>query len=164
MRYQNNQLYFECQLISLWNASRYYNIEIPKIGSKEYNRICDESRCIYGGCIDIEKEKQRLGLRSMRGKYNLIWVRNNLPVHFSIFCHRDYHSVLGIKIYKTKILLANYAYNRTHWISWKNLRERIIMNKCLICGYNGQLLFSSFEFSNKSCNNFVSPNDKFHDS
>ena len=29
------------------------------------------------------------------------------------------------------------------------------MNKCPICGSNGQLLFSSFECKNSSCNNFV---------
>ena len=40
MKYQNEQLYSECRLVSLWNAARFYNLEVPEIGSKEYDKIC----------------------------------------------------------------------------------------------------------------------------
>jgi hypothetical protein len=124
MKYQNNQLYCECQLVALWNAARFYGIDVPTIGTKQYKCICDESGCLYGGCININKEISRLGLKIIPGRTDILWVRKNIPVHFAIFCHRGYHSVLAIDVVGRNVKLANYAHNRLHSLSWDVLKSK----------------------------------------
>jgi len=125
MKYQNNQLYCECQLVALWNAARFYGInDIPQMGTQLYDDICDKGCCVYGGCININHEWDRLNLKAIRGTMNLRWVKKNIPVHFAVFCHRGYHSVLAVKVVKNKITLANYARNRLHTIDWNILKSK----------------------------------------
>lgn len=124
MKYQNYQLWSECQLVALWNAARFYGINVPKIGSMQYKKICSESCCIFGGCININKEIERLGFNVILGKFNFKWVKRNLPVDFTLFTHKGYHSVLAIGVKDKKLLLLNYATGRKHWLSWKKLLEK----------------------------------------
>lgn len=125
MKYQNKQRWCECQLVALWNAHKLLVPIPPKFGTENYKEICGKSKCIYGGCIDIEKEKQRLKLVSVRGIYKLWWVRQNLPVHFCVFHPtRGYHSVLAVRVNRNKILLANYAQGRLYWLSWQQLLKK----------------------------------------
>ncbi len=121
MRYQNNQLWSECQLVALWNAARFHVKLTPKMGSRLYKKICKESRCIYGGCIDIDKETKRLGFKVVPGRFNFKWIERNLPVHFTLFTHKGYHSVLAVGSRDKQLLLANYATGRLHWMGWKKL-------------------------------------------
>jgi len=120
MKYQNNQLWCECRLVSLWNAYRFFRKNPPIIGTKEYKSICENSYCMSGSCINIEKERKRLGITFVSGKCNLSWIRKNLPVQIALFTkHRGLHSVLVVKTKRNKLLLANYAYGRLYWLSWK---------------------------------------------
>lgn len=124
MIYQNYQLYCECQLVALWNAGRFHGLEVPKPGTRKYREACRRARAIYGGCLDLEPERQRLGLRLVPGFLMLGWVRKNLPVHFAIFCHRGYHSVLAVEVRGSRVLLTNYAKGRVHWIDWWKLAKK----------------------------------------
>jgi len=56
-KYQNNQLWCECQLVALWNACKFLGKEPPILGSSDYCFVCIDSGGVYGGCINIEKEK-----------------------------------------------------------------------------------------------------------
>lgn len=121
-RYQNKQLYCECQLVALWNAYRFLGGTPPVIGTKEYRSICKNGSCLYGPCINITTERKRLGLVFVPGEYKLKWVRENLPVHFLLFTkHRGYHSVLVVKVKRNKLLLANYTRGKLQWLSWKKV-------------------------------------------
>ena len=122
-KYINNQFYCECQLIAIWNAAKFYGFETPEPETRQYKTICKESRCLYGGCIDVDKEKERLNISSTRGLYSFKWVKYHLPVHFRVFCHRGYHSVLVVEVDNKDVILANYARNRLHRMSWKQLKE-----------------------------------------
>lgn len=127
MKYLNNQKYYECQLITLWNVAIFWGLGklVPKQFSKNYKRICDRARCMYGSVIDKEFEIKRLNLKAIIGKYNLKWIKYNLPVELSIFCHRGYHSVLIVGIVDKNIILANYARNRLHKISFIKLFKKV---------------------------------------
>ena len=128
MKYQNNQLYSECQLVSIWNAARFLEttseINIPQMGSDKYLQILDSCRCIYGGCIVSDYERERVGLKRIKGKMDLNFIINNLPYEFTLHCHRGYHSVLGIKVKDNKILLTNYAIGRLYWLNWETVKEK----------------------------------------
>jgi len=125
-RYQNKQLWSECMLVSLWNAARFHDVpKVPKIGTKEYKKIAIECKCINGACLsDIEKEAKRLGLISQEGELSIKWFKENLPVEFGVHCHRGYHSILVVNVKKDKLLLANYALGRTHWMNWDTFLEK----------------------------------------
>ena len=121
-KFQNKQLWCECQLVALWNAYRFLGGDPPVIGTKEYQTIVKDSGGIYGGCITIEEERKRLGITFVPGEYKLKWIRENLPVHLGLFTrHRGHHSVLVVKVYRNKLLLANYARGKLCWITWKKI-------------------------------------------
>lgn len=92
--------------------------------SWEYAFICIDAGCIYGACIRAHKEAHRLGLICVEGRWSLRWVKKNLPVRFLLFTnHRGWHDVLCIDVRKDKLLLANYAWGRLYWLSWKNVKR-----------------------------------------
>jgi hypothetical protein len=126
IKFIHNQKFCECQLISLWNSAIFLGLEslIPKQYSKKYKAICHRAKCIYGGVIDKDFEIKRLNLKSTTGSYNLRWIKKNLPVELSIFCHRGYHSILIVGIKNNNITLANYAKNRLHIIKWNKLLKK----------------------------------------
>jgi len=126
MRFQNYQLYYECQLVALWNAARFHKIKVPKIGGAQYRKICYESKAILGGCINIERERKRLGLVFMPGRIDLRWIRKNLPVHLAVFCHKGYHSVLVVDVDADDIItLVNYVKGTIFHIKWNSLKDKI---------------------------------------
>lgn len=125
-RYQNKQRYEECRLVSLWNAARYFGIEVPEFGSKQYEDACEKACCIVGACIDISEEEERLGLRRVRGKRSLHWIRRNLPVELGIHHPRKgFHSVLVVEVKRGRVLLTNYASNRVFWLRWNTVNRMI---------------------------------------
>ena len=125
-RYQNHQLFCECRLVSLWNAARYYGIKPPEPGSKRYKEACEEGCCIIGACINITKEEKRLGLKGVRGKKTLQWIRRNLPVELGVrHPRRGFHSVLIVEVRKSRLLLANYTRGRLYWMDWKTMKRKI---------------------------------------
>jgi len=124
MKYQNIQFWSECQLVALWNACIFHGKKPPELKSWKYALICIDAGGIYGACTNIKREVQRLGLKCIPGRWSLDWVKKNLPVGFSLFTHhRGYHKVLCIDVYKNKLLLANYAWERLYWLSWKNVKK-----------------------------------------
>lgn len=126
VRYQNSQRYMECRLVSLWNAARYFGIEAPEPGSKQYEDACEKACCVIGACIDISEEEERLGLRRVRGKRRLHWIRRNLPVELGIrHPRRGFHSVLIIKVKRGRVLLTNYAESRVFWLKWDTVNRMI---------------------------------------
>ncbi len=129
-RYINNQKFSSCQLVSLWNTALFHNLDpnAPPINSKKYREICKKAGCLYGGVINMNFEIDRLGMKAVSGKYNLRWIKNNLPVSLSIFCHRGYHSVLVVDVYKNNLTLTNYAKNRLHKLKWNALLNKVNKN------------------------------------
>jgi len=125
-RYQNRQLYSECQLVAMWNACRYYNmpVALPKMGTRHYKQICKQACAIHGAALFTEFELTRVGLTRKFIKPRLAEVRTHLPVHLAIFCHKGFHSVLVVSVKGNKVLLANYAKGRSHWLRWSVLQLR----------------------------------------
>ena len=126
MKYQNNQLWSECQLVSIWNARRFWGLDAPRMGTKEYEKICKQFHCISGACLGLRKDPESFGIKRINGGRNLRWIKKNLPVEIGIYCHRGYHSVLIVDYKGDKLLLTNYARGRTHWIEWIKLKNRIV--------------------------------------
>jgi len=133
-KYLNDQRWSECLLVAIWNAARFHGLETPEPASDEYFRICREAHAIHGGAIGVGFELDRLGLERVPGHLDLRWVREHLPVHFAIFCHRGYHSVLAVEVDGERLLLANYARGRTHWIEW-DLLKRMTPDQGWPCQY-----------------------------
>ena len=126
MRYQNKQRHSECQLVSLWNAARYFDIKTPEFGSRQYEDACEKACCITGACIDIREEEKRLRLQRVQGEQSLHWVRHNLPVELGIHHpKKGFHSVLIVKVKQDRVLLANYARDRVFWLRWNTVNQMI---------------------------------------
>lgn len=124
MKYQNIQFWSECQLVTLWNACRFYGKKFPEPKSWQYAQICIASGGIYGSCTSITKEIRRLRLKFVKGRWSLLWVKKNLPVRFVLFTkHRGYHDVLCVGVRKDKLLLANYTRGRLYWLPWSNVKR-----------------------------------------
>lgn len=125
MKYQNAQLYSECQLVAMWNAARFWsmNVSLPKMGTRRYRKICKDALALHGAAINPLDEEHRVGLARNYGPHERLgWVRKHLPVHVSVFCHRGYHSVLIVGVEGNDVLLANYAKRRLHRMTWKRLK------------------------------------------
>ena len=119
--FQNTQLYSECQLIAIWNAARFYGMEkkVPKIGTVEYDKICEKFACKTGSCIGVEKELNRLGLKYIQGKWDFRWIKNNLPVKLTIFRPKQgLHSILAIQEEINGFYLANMGDGKLQWCSY----------------------------------------------
>jgi hypothetical protein len=125
-KYWNNQIYAECQLVSIWNAAIFYGIPVPERYGKTYRWYCRESCAIHGGALNIELITKNLRLYAYPFKLSWMYLIKNIPCEFSIFCKRGYHSVLvvAVNIKNKKVLLTNYARNRTYWMPWKTLRKK----------------------------------------
>ena len=125
-KYWNNQKYSECQLIALWNSAIYHNIPLPVRYGTEYIKDCEMAFAINGGAINTNLVIKKLGLTPKHGQLKWNWIKKNCPIEFKIFCHRGYHSVLAVDVdYENKrILLANYAFNRLHWMKVEKIIEK----------------------------------------
>jgi len=122
-KYWNNQIYYECKLVSIWNAAIYHDISVPIRYGDEYIRDCKMAMATYGSCLRENYVVKKMNLQKTKGKLNWNWIKKNCPAEFSIFCHRGYHSVLSIDINlkNRKVLLANYAKGRLCWINVNKL-------------------------------------------
>lgn len=111
-KYQNKQKYSECQLVSIWNAARYYGMEdkVPKLGTIEYEQACEDFHCKNGSCLRPGKELNRLGLKMIKGKWDYSWIANNLPVELSISPpNRRVHSILVVGALFNTLEIANFG-------------------------------------------------------
>lgn len=124
-KYWNNQKYSECQLVSLWNVAIFYGIKVPKRYGKEYIKDCKVACAINGSALKKDHVIEKLSLKSFSHKLNYLWVVKHLPCEFSIFCHRGFHSVLAISFNqkRKKFCVLNYARNRVHYLSWKEIAK-----------------------------------------
>jgi hypothetical protein len=135
-KYWNNQLFCECQLVALWNAAIFWDIKVPFRYGHEYVEDCLKASAISGGCINIEHVIKKLKLKAIMIENKFNEIKNNLPVEFKIFCHRGYHSVLAIDVDTQKrVLLANYAKNKTCWIQYSKLKKMHNKNLPLVTNW-----------------------------
>ena len=119
MRYQNNQLWSECQLVSIWNACRYWGMDNYLImGTKRYKLACRDAKAIGGSVIGLSSQLRKYNIVRVFGSLNFMWARNHLPIELGVHCHRGYHSVLVVDTCGHEALLANYARDRTYWLGW----------------------------------------------
>lgn len=121
-KYWNNQIYSECQLITLWNAYIYYGIKTPKRYGKIYKRICKQSGCTYGACLDISKIKKKFKFKE--GEFTYEWISSNLPTEITIYppCSSR-HSVLIIDAKDNMFLITNYlSDDKLYWVNFKTLQ------------------------------------------
>lgn len=136
-KYQNGQLCNECSLVTIWNAARFWGIyPVPKMGSQNYRKICRILGGFDEGCDDrdIEREMVRLGLTKKKGPFSLQWVRESLPVEFTLRVghgkNRGLHSTLGVEVDGQRIRLLNYENcAKDRWIYWSQIK--------LMSGYYG---------------------------
>jgi len=125
--YQNEQLYSECKLVSIWNAARFWGLErlVPKIGTRRYKEICKKAKCIHGSALETKFERERLGLEYFDLQWDVYWVAKYLPCAMAVHCERGFHSVLAVaykkgkprKTWTDQFLVANWR-KQTEWISW----------------------------------------------
>jgi len=144
IKYQNTQQFCECQLVSIWNACRFWGSdwfvwgvdeqEIPRQFTKKYYAACDDANAVHGGVIGIDKQIKKYGIKAVRGKFTLKWFKSHLPIEVSVFCHRGYHSVLAVRVDHGDVILANYAFGRLHRMKWKRLLK-IANKECAPCQY-----------------------------
>jgi len=148
--YQNDQLYCECQLVSIWNAARFWGFgkSVPKMGTRQYKTICHKARAIHGGIILVDPEVERLGLAFFPIWYRLETVAAYMPCEMSVLCERGYHSVLAIaykkgrtsKPWTDKFLMLNWRKGYEAWLPWGeilaqanlNVRPKMIAPKRLV--------------------------------
>jgi len=126
VKYQNIQEFCECQLVSVWNACRFWGIDeqkIPHQFTKKYKAACDSANAVHGGVIGIDKQLKKYGVKMVGGELTLKWVREHLPVELSVFCHRGYHSVLVVKVDRCDMILTNYAWGRLYRMRWSHLAK-----------------------------------------
>ena len=117
-KYWNNQKYSECHLVSIWNAAMFYGVTVPVRYGDEYITDCEKGYAINGSCINSSHVVEKMHLRAVKGRLCWNWIKVNCPIEFSVFCHRGYHSVLGVGINhkKKEVLLANYDRGRLRWM------------------------------------------------
>jgi hypothetical protein len=131
---QHMQRWSECQLVSLWNAARLLGVDeglIPTPRQKRYRRIAADCGCLFGACVTVEPELERLGLRLVPGSWSVRWIMKNLPVELGLFCHRGFHSVLAVAFRSPigpspdnwELQLANYARGRLQWVGWSRIKK-----------------------------------------
>lgn len=120
----------ECQLVTIWNACRYYGFNnVPKIGSKEYKDKCRKYKCINGFAIGTINELVSYGLTFHVGKWDKEWIISNIPIECAIFKNElGTHSILIVKYENDRFLVTNYAKDRTHWMTYEQLHN-IRINK-----------------------------------
>lgn len=126
--YQNKQLYCECQLVSIWNAARFWGLDrlVPKMGTKKYRTICKNACAMSGACIDTDFEMVRLELKWFKIEWRLETIALFLPCEMSVFCERGYHSVLAVaykrgatgKPWTNKLLMLNWKKYEQAWLGW----------------------------------------------
>jgi len=123
--YQNDQLWNECSLVSIWNAGRFFGLKVPEFKSAEYKRLCIRYKCVKDGC-DMKyfhREARRLGMYIVEGTWDLKWIKKNLPVEVSVMSGGIYHSALIVYVHGYKLKLANYYKYRCRWIIWSKLKK-----------------------------------------
>lgn len=130
IKYQNGQICNECALVTVWNAARFWGIHpVPRFGSQNYKKICRLLGGFGEGCHekDLSKEMKRLGLKKRRGYFDIKWIKDNLPVEFSIKTgygdNQCLHSTLAVEVNGQRIRLLNYENStRERWIYWQQIK------------------------------------------
>lgn len=124
-KYINNQRYWDCTLITLINATIFWNRVRVLPDSDIYQQFVKYSYGTVGACFSsyVNDVARFLGLKRIKGQLTLKWVRTHLPVEFTVFCHRGYHSVLCIAVKNNKLCLTNYSHDRLAWISWEKVKS-----------------------------------------
>lgn len=134
--FQNSQRWSECQLVALWNAARMLGVDeslIPTPRQKRYRHIVADCGCLYGACVDVGPELERLGLKLVPGSWSIEWIKTHIPVEMTIFCHRGYHSVLVVDARTSlsapldnwELRLANYARGQLRWVGWNRIKKEM---------------------------------------
>lgn len=131
-KYWNEQMYSECQLVTIWNAALFHGISVPEQFGDEYKTACEKCCCTIGACINTTSVSENLGLISVDGLLEFEWVKNNLPVEFSIYCHRGHHSVLcvDINIENEQVLITNYFKGMETWLPFEGIKQLSKNDKC----------------------------------
>ena len=81
MKYQNTQRYSECQLVTLFNVVKYFNIgTVPELGTEEYEMMCVKYHCVSGSCLNMVEAYIEYGLKRKTGKWDFDWISKN--IHF----------------------------------------------------------------------------------
>lgn len=123
VKYINNQKYCDCSFITLINATIFWDKVQLLPYTKRYNKLAADAGCIYGSCLNLNEVYTLLNITTVKGKMNLKWIRTHLPVSFSIFCHRGFHSVLCVAVKNNKLCLTNYYRNKLKWVEWCKIKK-----------------------------------------
>ena len=124
-KYRTQKYLSSCQLISAINARIY--LGLPDVNDKLFEELVDLVLCRHGGAISIEKSYPILDIKCIMGKYDYIWISNNLPVEISYYdTKRGFHSSLIVSTKEGIFTLINSPVRR---ISFLELKKKLLKNK-----------------------------------
>lgn len=114
-KYWNSQKWYECQLVTIWNAAIYHGRKVPRRYGIQYTRDCVKSGAFFGIWIHTSflKKKLKLKFRRCPKRMSLATLAKNLPCEHVIKCRNrsgGLHSVLivGVDLKNRTITVTNY--------------------------------------------------------
>ena len=136
IRYQDSQLYSECQLISVLNAA--YFLGEKTVNKEEYDRLIDMVGARYGSAISIERSYKYLRVEFIDIKPDIDMMRNAIgqgyPIGFGVWTQKHgLHSVTAIEVehdnsrgyYKFRVPNLKPYTDKNMWIHQNDLKELI---------------------------------------
>jgi len=128
-RYQNKQLYAECQLVSALNASYKLGWPFIQMGSNEYERLVDFTGGRHGSCIGVNKVYQYLKIEyfDIKPEWDSIRLMLNQgsPVQLGVWTKKTgFHSVCIVDVkrdnkqggYKFRVPNLRYYTDKQMWV------------------------------------------------
>ena len=146
MKVQDSQLYSECQLVTILNASYYLGESFIPNKTEEYERLVDLVGARHGAALMIDKAQDYLKLKHITVEPTLENIKallhNKMPVGIGVWTKNSgLHNVLilDIKEAGTEMMVANlYPYTDSNmWITWKKLKPMIKKGTNKNIGPNG---------------------------
>ncbi len=126
-KYIDTQKYCDCQLVSLINALIFFDKEIP--GKERYEKLVDDTYCRHGGIIGIDIAYKELGLIWEKAKFDIRWIRKNLPIELSVWHKKvGWHSVLIADVKGDRVRVANFTGPK--WWIWKDFKKYVPNKWC----------------------------------
>lgn len=130
-KYWNNQIEWECELVAMWNALKYYGLKCPKQYGEEYMEDCKFAGAIAGK-PDMKKVQilyEKYGLAQENGELTKDWMTTNFPAHYLVWDKCGDHAVLCVGLDKEgRMLIANYYENSLRAIWWEDFVKFITLS------------------------------------
>lgn len=137
IKYQNSQMYAECQLVAAINAARYFGLSVPKMGSVEYERLVDLTKGRHGSCIQVWKAYPSLGIKARKTGpakklgVTLTWFQEQIPIEIPVHTMAlGFHSVLVVRATQKYVWLANFGGDKLVKLGWEEFTDNWFTPQC----------------------------------